>query len=108
MKEEEIVEKLEAIANFCTDLIDQIQGGSDPRVKKARQQAKRRAEKDLCTYCGDPVKPGEEAHRGAHGRCYKRIKREIAAGEITDNQAVNRGYYLPGSRGGRPPIKASF
>jgi hypothetical protein len=55
----------------------------------------------LCTYCAEKLGDGRQ-FRGAHEKCYKRVNRAINSGEITDAQAVARGYILPGDKGGRP------
>lgn len=65
------------------------------------KEALEKAEKGLCTYCAEKLGDAR-AFRGAHERCYKRVNRAINSGEITDAQAVARGYILVGGVGGRP------
>lgn len=57
----------------------------------------------LCTFCEEPILGDEPHFRGAHQRCYKKINRAINSGEINDEQAVRRGWFLPPGRGGRRP-----
>lgn len=71
---------------------------SEPESPKEAQE---KAAKGLCTYCAEKLGTGR-SFRGAHEKCYKRVNRAINSGEITDAQAVARGYILPGGSGGRP------
>lgn len=104
----EIAKLAEKIAELSAKLAEMVKDEPPPTVPK---EALEKAAKGLCTYCADPLDSGR-IFRGAHERCYKRINRAIHAGEITEQQAVSRGYMLLGEKGGRPadpndPITAS-
>jgi len=63
-------------------------------------EAVKRNNQGLCCFCGEPHGEGV-IYRGDHEKCYKRVSRTIASKEITDEQAVRRGWWLPADKGGR-------
>jgi hypothetical protein len=94
----EIAARLKSILEQVTALIADIHtnSGETPEAKEAMAKA----EKGICCYCGD--KHDEtEVFRGAHERCYKKVKRSIAQKQFTEEQAISRGWILPKDVGGR-------
>lgn len=54
-----------------------------------------------CPYCGDPLKATDATERGIHARCYRKSRRRIESGDITDERLVEAGLILPPGRSGR-------
>lgn len=69
-------------------------------ISEAEEEAVRRNNQGLCTYCGEPH-GSSRIIRGAHQSCHKKINRAINAFEYTDAQIVKRGWLLPKEQGGR-------
>ncbi len=57
-------------------------------------------EAELCHYCKTSTK-GEKVVRGDHERCYKEIMRGIAAGEVTEEAVLAKGWIAPAKPAGR-------
>lgn len=54
-----------------------------------------------CLDCGLPLGSAKVV-RGCHESCHKRISRAIERGELTDDDAISKGWLTPASGGGRP------
>jgi hypothetical protein len=53
----------------------------------------------ICHYCKLPLN-GEKPNRGDHGKCYKEI---IALGVVTEETAIEQGWFAPAQKAGRKP-----
>lgn len=56
----------------------------------------------ICHYCKLPLEDGKN-NRGDHPRCYKEISRAIAAGQLTEELALAKGWIEPPRPAGRKP-----
>lgn len=92
----EAIQALKLQANILESLVSES-------ISEAEEEAVRRNNQGLCTYCGEPHGSGRVI-RGAHERCHKRINRAVNAFEHTDAQVVKRGWLLPKDFGGRKPM----
>lgn len=81
--------------------LDSIKALVSDETTEDEEEAIRRVEDGCCVYCGEEVLKGETVFRGAHQRCYKRVRRVIASGEITEDQAISRGWLLVTGKAGR-------
>lgn len=104
---EHLIKKLEQTIRQCAEMITELKGETSPRVKMNRKLARDRHSQGLCTYCGERIAGREPQVRGAHQKCHKRIRRMVTSGEITEQQAVDRGYLLVGKVGGRKRYELS-
>lgn len=59
------------------------------------------AQKVLCTHCAKPLVAGRRLRRGCCPRCHIWLWRKILAGEVTDEQLINIGSWLPKKKPGR-------
>lgn len=76
-----------------------------PKEPEVPVEAEVMLKKNRCLYCGDPLveEPGRRTSiRGVHVKCHQKVRRMIEAKEITARQAIERGYWLPAEKGGRP------
>lgn len=98
MNNRQIANALKSIIEQLSNLLSDIsyQSGDTPEAK----EAKVKAEKGICCYCGDKH-DDTEVFRGDHERCYKKVMRAIAQKVVTEEQAISRGWILPRDPGGR-------
>lgn len=81
--------------------IEQIKADINSKYETPEMiEARKKSEKGLCCYCGEPH-GDDRILRGDHQRCHKKIQRAVASKEITDEQAIRRGWILPPDPGGR-------
>lgn len=58
----------------------------------------------ICLSCGEPLLSRQtKPQRGLHSHCYRKIKRKIDKGLITEADAIAAGKLAPNQPGGRPP-----
>jgi hypothetical protein len=85
---------------------------TDKFAPSTPEKAVERHEDQRCIVCNEalPIKlNGRADHiRGACVRCHKQISRTIAAGRLTEEEVVQRGWLLPPKKGGRPPKLGSI
>lgn len=56
------------------------------RIEKFRQESR-------CLFCGEAL--AGETRRGCHQACYNKLKTRIDKGEITTQEAVDKGWFNP-------------
>jgi hypothetical protein len=61
-----------------------------------------------CLECAQSIEPSEKSVRGCHERCYRRIKRRIEDGLITEHAAISSGHLYYAEPTGRPPTKSAI
>lgn len=99
MNVREIQQTIRSVIEQLNALSDSISARTDTPESI---EAERRVNSGLCCYCGEPH--GDSViYRGAHEKCYKKVQRAVISKEITDEQAVRRGFWLPADKGGRKP-----
>jgi DNA repair exonuclease SbcCD ATPase subunit len=96
MDKKEIYRLLDSISQQAHQVRELIEQTSSTAERKAVEEVK----KHICPYCKESTK-GERTVRGAHVKCHKKVNRAINALEITDDQAVRRGWLLAAEKGGR-------
>ena len=83
--------------NHLRDFIDLL-----PKEPEIPVEAEVMLKKNRCLFCGDQLTPDERTIRGVHVKCHQKVRRMIEAKEVTHKQAIERGYWLPPDKGGRP------
>lgn len=96
MDKKEIYRLLDAISTQAQQVRELIAASTTAAEKQAIEEVS----KDICPYCKESTK-NERTVRGTHVRCHKKINRAINSLEISDIQAVRRGWMLESDKGGR-------
>lgn len=87
METRAVQQHIRSVIEQLTRLLDNLSAKSEtPEMQVAREKSEK----------GDDV-----IYRGDHQKCYKRVWRVIHAKEITEEQAIRRGWMLPAEQGGR-------
>lgn len=89
---DEVIKALEHLRSFVDVL---------PKEPEIPMEAEVMLKKNRCLFCGDNF-DGTRVIRGVHQKCHQKIRRMIESKEITNKQAIERGYWLPRGDGGRP------
>lgn len=107
MNHEEVLEKIDALAAALASLRELVALG----VPTLPNDAQKRYEEGVCLLCRKPlaIDPSSgqaierDPVRGCHRSCHRTLAREIAAGKMTDGEAISRGFHAPKRSGGRLP-----
>lgn len=104
MNEREIVAEIDR----AIDLLVALKSGMDGQPKALSPstpvEAAARVGGLQCTVCGKDLKiidGNPDRIRGACRACHKKVNRLIVAGKVTDDETIERGWYLPAAKGGR-------
>jgi hypothetical protein len=83
--------------------IQRIREVLDSLTPSLPDESQKKLEEGFCLSCGKPLK-GKKAPsvRGNHASCYRKLKRAMDEGRITDAAAVASGKLAPKKAGGRP------
>jgi hypothetical protein len=84
--------------------IKRIREVLDSLTPSLPDESQKKLEEGFCLSCGKTLK-GKKAPsvRGNHASCYRKLKRAMDEGRITDAAAVASGRLAPKKAGGRPP-----
>jgi hypothetical protein len=85
--------RLERIADAVRDMGREQEGFPMERMELYRKR--------ICLFCEEPLEPIEDDSRGCHQRCYRKLRRQVEKGIVTDSQAVAAGKCLPAEKPGR-------
>jgi hypothetical protein len=102
MSDKYVSKQLLAIASQLTKLASVVakQGKGDASFPL---EALEKVAQGICLICNEAIVPPERADRGAHHRCYRQMREQINAGELTDEKAIALGLLTPPEKGGRKP-----
>jgi hypothetical protein len=89
--------QLEMVAASLAAIAKSLDDGDHTVSEETQKTLDRR----ICLVCGESLGDGKSI-RGNHPKCYHRIMRRIALGEITDAIAVASGLLGPHGSSGRP------
>jgi hypothetical protein len=95
---DKIIEKVKAYLGQLEVLLSENRKEPQPPA-----EALKKAESSICLLCDNVIGRDEKKWRGCHERCHQKISRQIKSGEVTDKQAITRGWWLPKKKGGRTP-----
>jgi phage FluMu protein Com len=98
----EVVREIDRIIQALVDLKSSL-AVKDKKLKPSSPaEAKTRENADRCTVCNkelDVIDGKVKRIRGACPACHKKVNRLIISEEMTDEDAVKRGWFLPANKG---------
>lgn len=95
-----------SLADRLAAIINQLQAVHAEMVEPLPRlplEAEKRLAAGVCLLCNKRIAKTETPLRGTHEKCYRRIKRRIANGELTDSDAVRSGIWAAKTEAGRKP-----
>lgn len=88
---DEIRVKLDAMATQLVAIYRVLDAGEPALPAKKSDWIERR----ICLLCEKQIASKDRSIRGCHERCYRKTKRRLDAGDLTENEAITAGFLSP-------------
>lgn len=98
MDPKDISERIELIISQLVTLKTELQSGEPVFPAWAQELVEQR----ICLVCKKKIALTDTPNRGNHERHYRKVKRAIDRGELTEAQAISEGILAPAKSAGRP------